>query len=79
MRYSEISEEEVRRDRYQHTHPVLAELRISGARWEQFQRELCDYDPAKLVSRRAEAGRMVAVVACLDDEVADLLADRWMT
>jgi hypothetical protein len=78
MRFCEIAQQ-VRRDRFQDTHPVLFRLRVPAARWEQFLRAMHNYESAKLIARYGDFGTRIAVVACWDDEVGRSLAARWMT
>jgi hypothetical protein len=78
MKYAEIAETS-RDDRHQHTLPVLTEIQVRGAMWNAFKAAIADDDTAKLISFHSNGQRMVACVACIDDEVADLLTDRWMT
>ena len=77
MQFKELQKDTYRSDRYQHTHPILIEVEISGIRWLMFQRLFEINDVAKLVSSDSNGKKMVARVACLDRQVAAELADGW--
>lgn len=77
MKYKELQKTTYRSDRYQHTHPVLIEIEISGVRWLFFRRLLEENDVAKLIASDSNGKKMVARVACLDREVAAELVDGW--
>ena len=66
-------------NRYRDTLPVIAELYVNARLWHRFRSMLDDCETAKLIKHCPQRGRMVAHVACLDDEVAALLAEGWET
>lgn len=75
MKYSEIIEPRHRQDRFQDTYPVLAIISVRPIRWEEFQRYVNGSDVAKLISHELVNRRVIARVACLDDEIAERMDD----
>ena len=76
MQYSELKAD-APQNRYADTHPFLAAIHIRGVQWHAFKAMLDDDDVAKLIAARPDGGKMLAFVACLDEEVAEALEDSW--
>jgi hypothetical protein len=78
MKYTEINQDNLPQNRYAATHPILVAIHVRGIQWHAFKSMLEDDDDvAKLVAARPDDGKMLAFVACLDEEVAEALENSW--